>query len=329
VTDDLFGRFELVLDRENTDSGIHEYQKGNYFNNRLVWWLLQFERRGARVLDLGANIGTFSLAAAAAGFRVIAVDASPKHADLLRRGVRRNDFKQVQVVNAAVSDRPGVIQFHPDEQWGMIAYSGMQGPTVEVQALTGDGLLDRVGWDCVEFIKMDIEGSEAAALRGMGRMLSRADAPVLLYESNGLTLPLYGESVAGLRRMVEGFGYRVYRLHGQRLQPAVEFQPEAVLDLIALKPAHERKVESIIDAAPDEAETVARVVREIDHDHPFFRGYIAGALSSATPSILAFPQVREGLDRLSRDPDESVRRAATWWSTRSTSPEHSAWGKAS
>jgi len=318
VTHELFRPFGMFLESSTTDSGALEYLKGNYFNNYLVWLLTRFQQPGDRVLDLGANVGTFSLAAAAAGFQVLAVEASPKHVELLRRSKQHNGFGDLQVVHAAASDRPGVLRFHPAEQWGMVAHPQMAEPTIEVPAMRVDDLLEQVGWDQVHFIKIDIEGSEIAALRGMTTLLSRETSPVIVYESNGLSLSWFGYSVGDLWKLLAGHGFRVFQPSGERFQlcSTPYFQPEASLDLIALKPQHERGVASRIDGPPSEEEMVERIVREAKHAHPYQRGYIAQALSQASPEVLANPTVRRMLDLLLHDPAESVRVAAHWWASR-------------
>ena len=158
------------------------------------------------------------------GRRVIAVDASPKHVDLLRQSVSRNGFDRMDVVHTAVGERSGKVRFHVAGLWGMIAQPGHElpevrnQPVVEVPLVPGDTLLSRLGQGRVDLIKMDIEGSEVAAVRGLKGLLSRADAPVIVYEGNGLTLHEFGYTTADLVGTLEGFGYRTYRAEGGRFR---------------------------------------------------------------------------------------------------------------
>ena len=62
-------------------------------------------QEGSRVLDLGCHLGTFSLPAAALGAEVIAVDANPRHVELLREAARQNGFERLDVVHAAITTR--------------------------------------------------------------------------------------------------------------------------------------------------------------------------------------------------------------------------------
>ena len=60
--------------------------------------------------------------------------------------------------------------------------------------MTVDSVLEDLEWDYVDLIKMDIEGSEVAAVRGMKNLLSKPSAPPILYESNGHTLWFFNKT---------------------------------------------------------------------------------------------------------------------------------------
>src|SRR5262249_7130458 len=114
---------------------------------------------GGRVLDLGAHFGVFSLAAAAAGYCVAAVEASPLNAAVLRASAARNGFDRLTVLHACVADRPGTANFLGYGPFGHIIAADDPRHGVIVRAATVDGLLDELGWDRVDFVKMDVEGS--------------------------------------------------------------------------------------------------------------------------------------------------------------------------
>jgi FkbM family methyltransferase len=166
-------------------------------------------RPGQRVLDLGAHLGTLSLTAAAAGCEVLSLEASPRNAALLEASACRNGFDALRVVHAAASDRCGEVVFRQNGPFGQLQ-SGEAGPAdVRVRATTVSDLLRSVGWDRVDFIKMDIEGAELLALAGMGDLLDRDDAPPLLYEGNGWCLSHFGSTVRELKGALAARGYRI------------------------------------------------------------------------------------------------------------------------
>ena len=104
-------------------------------------------------------------------------------------------------------------------------------------AVAVDDLLGEIGWDGVDFLKMDVEGSEVAALIGMSGLLRRPDAPPLLVESNGHTLSLFGETPGSLKATLAAYGYRIFQVERRRLFPISvdELQPTDVVDYLAVK----------------------------------------------------------------------------------------------
>ena len=290
---------------------------------RLLFRLL---RPGQVVLDLGAHVGTFSLAAAALGCRVVAVEGSPDNAALLGESVARNGFGQMQVVWAAVSDHEGVVEFVPHGPFGTIANRVTTGPTIRVRAVTVDGLLRELDLDAVDLIKMDVEGSEVAAIRGMTGLLSRADAPLLFYESNGHTLRFFGETPSGLLGALEELGYRNLLVDPapRRLVPvrAVDLQPECVVDYLAVRRAVGGLADWPVVAPMGDQEVVGRVLDECLHAHQHHRVYIARALATAGGSVRSDPRVIDALRGLREDPSAEVRAAAAWSGTPANDPTY-------
>jgi len=310
----------MVLDAESDDPIARAYLDGHRANDYLTQLLARFTKKKARVLDLGAHIGTFSLEAAARGHDVLAVDASPKHVELLRRSVERNNFKRMRVVHAAMGEQEGTVRFHVAGLWGMVAQEGRQLdvvkglPIVEVPAIRGDDLLREIGWKGVDFMKMDIEGSEVAASRSLKSLFTRKDGPVVVYECNAWTLPEYGHSTSDLIRLFEDYGYRTYRMESGRfrLLTSKDFQPELYLDVVALKPRHEEMIRQEIDPPLTTEELIERSIAEAAVPHEAHRSHIGGALIHAPHMIVRDPRVQDVLRTLIDDPNESVRRSAKW-----------------
>lgn len=191
---------------------------------------------GARVLDLGAHIGGFSMAAAALGHRVLAVEASPRNVALLDASRRHNDFRDLQVEHAAVGDREGEIRFQSNGPWGQVASDAGDG-SERVPMTTVDAALERHGWSGANFVKIDVEGYEVQALRGASRLLGGADAPPVFFESNSHTLAAFGETPESLRAEFLRHGYTVYHVRAGVLVPVLpgERQRKVCTDYLACK----------------------------------------------------------------------------------------------
>ncbi|MDQ4149972.1 MAG: FkbM family methyltransferase [Actinomycetota bacterium] len=316
-------RFELFIDPEMKDPITHAYfwGQGHHVDPDLVRLMLALVEPEDVVVDLGSFLGTFSLAAAAAGCKVLAVDASAQNAALLRASVARNGFQRVRVVQAAVGDSPGEISFVPHGPWGHAAMEGAAGETVVVPALRVDDVLSRLGWETVAFVKMDVEGSEIKALRGLSGVFGGPAAPPILYESNSHTLRFYGLTTRDLIGEFERFGYRSYLVEPGRLikTTATELQPQTVVNYLAVKGPNPKIPGWIVEGAMSFEERVSKLVAESEFPHEDHRASVAHRLEKAPPNVLEDPLIAQALDRLSRDSSEAVRKSAEWW--RRSEPE--------
>jgi FkbM family methyltransferase len=304
--------FVVVLESDGTNN-VMWYDNGQILDEHLLSLMLQLVSPGDRVLDLGAHLGVFSLAASAAGCAALAVEASPVNAALLRSAVWRNGFHDLHVVNAVVAAEPGTAAFVPNGPWGHVAWQPTAG-AVDVAAVTVDELVAALGWESASFVKMDVEGSEVDALAGMARLLGGPDAPPVLYESNAHTLELAGSSPHELIGALESLGYVSYLVDPGRLTRLGPGEPqiETVANCIALKRRPPGLSGWIVSPRMTTEERLAKVLVESGHDNPHCRRYIAGALATFDEGFLAHPDVVEALARLRHDPQESVRGAAAW-----------------
>lgn len=140
---------------------------------------------GDNVIDVGANVGIFSLFAAtyvgSAG-RVVAYEPHPTAFERLVRNVTRNHLSEViKPINKAASDRPGDISFDPSSMSVENRIEAAGSMIVPAVALDDDPAV--AGLSSVGLMKIDVEGHEAAVLAGGPGVLSRTRAIVVEYHS--------------------------------------------------------------------------------------------------------------------------------------------------
>jgi FkbM family methyltransferase len=134
--------------------------------------------------DIGAHFGIFSLAAAHFGGMAIAVDASPAAAQMMELQARLNRCSdRFQIVRAAVSDANNSIDMLDSgvfsDGYFKTTRQRPKSELTQVQAITIDQMALQFG--APTHIKIDVEGHEAAVLRGARATLSRA-SPLLFLE---------------------------------------------------------------------------------------------------------------------------------------------------
>lgn len=275
---------------------------------------LEQVRPGMRVLDLGSHLGLFGLSAAALGAKVIAVDAVADHAEQLERAVERNGFADFSIVSGVLAERSGRhVRFLAEGiESHTIAEVEDDDDAFDAVTVSVDDILDEHGWDEVDVIKMDIEGSEIAALAGMRRLFARGVRPVFVFEGNGGTLPRYAHSLGKLRSAFTRRGYRLLMIDHLRPGTLVEpqrMQPESVVDYLALPEGHDPPPGWALAPPFTREELVTRLLDEASVDGWAFRRYVSDALHGAPAWLLGDPLMAAGHRALLEDLDGTVRAA--------------------
>jgi FkbM family methyltransferase len=255
-------------------------------------------------IDVGAHLGTYALPAAATGAHVLAVEASPANAGLLELAAVRNGFATLQVLRAAADARPGTVGFTALGPWGHLTLAGelesdVGGRShVKVAAVALDDVIQTRGWEQVDLIKIDVEGSELKALEGLAQVLDRGDAPPLLIEANGHMLHQYGHLPAELLEALEGHGYRCFQIdpHSKgRLVPvrSTDLQAECVADYFACKTLPEQLRPWWVDRPFRHAEVIQRVLATCRDAQLQHREYGARLLATAPAWLLEDESIRQ------------------------------------
>jgi FkbM family methyltransferase len=185
-TDDLSLAPELAL-------------RGTY-DDPFVRFLIRVLRPGMTFVDVGANVGFFTVIAAqlvGRGGRVFAYECNPDLVPLLRRNVRMNWFEDRVVIVPRAAHRDEYVRTLavPTDQTGLgsltrFADRDANGPAVrryEVACERLDVGLSGAGY--VDLMKIDVEGGEAAALDGASRLIDQGRVGLLSIEYRDDVLP--------------------------------------------------------------------------------------------------------------------------------------------
>lgn len=161
-------------------------------------------KAGDTVLDLGANIGFYTLLLAdlvGSNGRVFAFEPSPETFFILKKNVEVNNYKNIVIEQKCVADKSGTEEFfiyndmgsHFSSLNGDIHKASKKITSVEVQTVSLDDYFRNYS-DHIDFIKIDIEGAEDKALSGMKTLISKNKnlkiiteyAPIALKKVSGI-----------------------------------------------------------------------------------------------------------------------------------------------
>jgi FkbM family methyltransferase len=215
-----FHGYLMSLDLSNW-SERRTYFLGRFYELATQLFVRQFVRLGDSFVDVGGNIGMITLLAAhgvGASGRVHAFEPNPVAFGRLKRALEVNRIAHVTARQVALGDRPGEMVLSV-----LLGHTGM-GTLGELNAADQGKVTDRHKVEVVRgddvlpphlpgpmTIKIDVEGFECHALRGLSRTLDRL-RPAVIAEALPVTLARAGESVPALLALMEGHGYRAYDL---------------------------------------------------------------------------------------------------------------------
>jgi FkbM family methyltransferase len=180
-------------------------------------------RPGDAVWDVGANVGYYTLLAAACvgpEGRVVGFEPFPAATRRLEANVRLNGFDHVRCVQAAVADTEGrATLFHDGAQPDGVASllrAGQGLLEVTCTTLSLDRFQAESGERPPRLVKVDVEGAEMAVLMGAAGLLSGAEAPMLLVEMEESHVTWRGASRADIQEMLTRWGFVGLHREGRR-----------------------------------------------------------------------------------------------------------------
>lgn len=200
----VIGNFDsnlyLKLDRSKTMgasiywTGFHEYRE--------LLFLHDFLKSDMVLLDIGANIGEYSIFAAKRLTQgtVVAFEPVPALRKILNENIQLNHFANITVESYGLSDAVGSFPIYfvgESENEGQATFfpglhSNQRSAAADLKKL--DDVWSHLYLDRLDFIKMDIEGSELKALQG-GRATITRFRPLVMLEVSEVTYGAAGYSL--------------------------------------------------------------------------------------------------------------------------------------
>lgn len=202
---------------------------GSLYEPEVSLMLMRVLQEGDRLIDVGANVGFFTvLAAQLVGKtgRVYAFEPEQENFSCLARNIALNQLSNVVTYQAAVGDRLGTAELFINSDndgghalWnpGAHSFNLLSREKVikqNVEMVTLDSVLMGVSVP-IKLMKIDVEGYELHVLHGALELITQQRVPFVLAEVNRLALQQSGGSERALFQLMRHLGYSAYLVEVQ------------------------------------------------------------------------------------------------------------------
>jgi FkbM family methyltransferase len=183
-----FAGGQIYLDVEHSPM-MRARAEGRYETAKVAL-IQRFLRPGMTFLDVGANMGDFSLIAAKTmqdDGRVLAFEPSPDNCRWMRRSIELNGYGSIELFEIALSDVTGEAALYLGDRIAKhsLLPRKIEQDTITVTVETLDDFLESTGSTQVDMMKIDVEGAELKVLRGGAATLSRPGPMILMVDIHG------------------------------------------------------------------------------------------------------------------------------------------------
>jgi FkbM family methyltransferase len=176
------------------------YFLGEYYTERQVCdgWL-SLIKEGSVILDIGANIGYYSLLSSKIdNVKIHAFEPDQRNRERLDYHIKINNANNISLYSKALSDSKGQSHFisHSDDNWGM-SHISSEGKGDLINTSTIDSFVKEKYIGKIDIIKIDTEGHELNVVKG-GNLTIERDKPVFaieVSEKNRISLELFFKNI--------------------------------------------------------------------------------------------------------------------------------------
>ena len=214
---------KLFLDKE--DSLLLYTRKNNYDRFEIVC-LKQIIKKGDTVVDLGANIGYYTLILAqlvGKSGHVHAFEPEPSNFEILSKNVKENKHDNVTLVQKAISDKNGKVKLYVSKRnlaSHRIFDAEDKRESVEVDVTTLDEYFQK-SKKLVNFIKMDVEGAEGATILGASKIIEYSKNLIIMMEYFPKCIKKFGDVPEEILKSLVEKKFKLFNINkkNKKLEP--------------------------------------------------------------------------------------------------------------
>lgn len=166
------------------------------------------------IFDVGANFGVFAIyfARIEPEARIFAFEPNPRTAKALRENLARNNVENVTVIEAAISDFDGHLEFSDTADPATNKILQHEGGGLSVNARSLRSVCEEYAIDRIDFIKIDVEGAEVSVLEGGRSLFEEGRVASGVIEICPGNLEQFGRSISDLTGFFAELGVKLFLL---------------------------------------------------------------------------------------------------------------------
>ena len=163
-------------------------------------------------VDVGANVGLYTLNAAALGCEVVAVEPAADMVERLQHHIALDGLSSVRMVRCAAMDRSGSVDLRGPDPNRRVASAVTDAGDAEATTLD-----EIIGGDPVRGMKIDVEGNERVVLQGAAGLLANEHLELIQLEWNRTSSGALGENREPVASLLHAHGFELYQVVGNGL----------------------------------------------------------------------------------------------------------------
>ncbi len=224
-------KIKLVFDTEDERATPLEILNFGDYESEEIRMINKFIKEDNIILDIGANIGWYSinLAAKVPHGKVIAFEPIPKTFSYLKKNIALNNIKNIEAYNFGLSDKEEILDFYYDPKLtGATSLRNLHEDREKTIIKCEVKRMDDVVPDLVskvDFIKCDVEGAELFVVKGGIETIKR-EKPVIFLEMLRKWAGKFGYHPKDIILILKDMGYNCYCVENGKLLKIDEVNDE-------------------------------------------------------------------------------------------------------
>ncbi len=223
---------KIICYPDSSSGGLIVYKR--LFDYEEMQYLLKHLKKESTFIDIGANIGDYSLIASSIITKRTIHTFEPFHSVLarLKENIALNKINNITIHEEVVSDKDGYEYFdlESESEVNHITYTKTEA-SLKLKCIKLDTFAERNKLSMINFLKVDVEGAEMKALKGAERLLSEHKVKTILLELNKNN-QVFGTTNLEIVRYLHTFGYKLYQIKEGKLLPLKKVDNNSIINII-------------------------------------------------------------------------------------------------